>query len=156
VFVPLVGVASTAYLPATLASILSFTFHIGADEETQLLYYLRNKRLLLILDNYEQLLPNVDLLVKLMQHAPEVKLLVTSRERLNVQEEWLFPVNGLSYTADKTHTDEPPHALQLFVQRATQINPHFRWEGGEQAAVLDICRQVEGTPLALELAAGWA
>jgi predicted ATPase/DNA-binding CsgD family transcriptional regulator len=156
VFVSLVGVAAAEYLPATLATALSFTFHMGEDEETQLLNYLSSKRLLLVIDNYEHLLPDVDLLVKILQHAPNVKLLITSRERLKVQEEWLFEVNGLPYTSAYMQAEEQPHALQLFVERATQINPHFRCDGNEQAAVLEICRQVQGAPLAIELAAGWA
>jgi predicted ATPase/DNA-binding CsgD family transcriptional regulator len=156
VFVPLVGVSAAKFLPATLANALSFTFHMGEDEETQLLHYLSNKRLLLVIDNYEHLLPDVSLLVKIVQQSSESKLLVTSRERLNVREEWLLEVNGLSFVPEKAQTEAPPHAMQLFIQRAMQINPQFRSEGEDREALLNICRQLEGTPLALELAAGWA
>jgi predicted ATPase/DNA-binding CsgD family transcriptional regulator/uncharacterized protein HemY len=91
----------------------------------------------------------------LLRVAPAVKLLVTSREALNLPEEWLFPVEGMSYPAGaQTEAPEAFSAVQLFVGCAQRIRPDFSLTD-EQEGVVRICRLVEGTPLALELAASW-
>src|SRR5262249_32421989 len=106
-------------------------------------------------DNFEHLLDEAGLLSEMLEAASGIKLLVTSREVLNLQEEWLYPVNGLHYPA--TNDVEQPgaySAVQLFVERAQQVRGDLSL-ANEQAAVLRICQLVEGMPLALELAAVW-
>ena len=84
-----------------------------------------------------------------------MKLLVTSRERLNVQEEWVFTLEGLSFPTDAAVEQlEDFSAVQLFVQRAQQVQTSFSLDGNAEA-VKFICQQVEGMPLGLELAASW-
>jgi predicted ATPase/DNA-binding CsgD family transcriptional regulator len=139
--------------------------------QTQLFNYLSNKALLLVLDSFDELLaadPNeaneaLTFLTDLLQAAPHSKLLVTSREALNLQEEWLYPLAGLSYpTVTAPHAAEELtlaeleaySAVQLFVQCARRVRPDFSL-AQEQAGVVRICRLVEGLPLALELAASW-
>lgn len=156
VFIPLVGVGSVQSLATTIAATLEYSF-FGADKpEVQLLRYLSRKSMLLLLDNYEQLLPDVGLITTLLARAPGVKLLVTSRERLNLREEWVFQVDGLSLNDGQDPAEIVPDASTLFVQRALQINPAFQRAGMDMPFVQDVCRQVEGIPLAIELAAGWA
>jgi predicted ATPase/DNA-binding CsgD family transcriptional regulator len=139
----------------------------GADEAAEhLMRYLVDKRLLLVLDNFEQLLPTgADLLAQLIEAAPALKVLVTSREALNLREEWVYAVKGLSYpkqgragpVADSTLAGEIEHsaAVQLFVERARRVRRDLALEQ-EAAAIVSICQLVEGSPLAIELAAAWS
>ena len=153
-FISLVGVSSHQHLAATLANALSFSFYGPEEPETQVVRYLSRKKALLLFDNYEQLLPDIALLAQILKRASGVKLMITSRERLNMREEWIFQVEGLPIT-----TGQPmaaADACDLFVQRASQINVAFGGIGQDMPFVQQICRQVEGIPLAIELAAGWA
>jgi predicted ATPase/DNA-binding SARP family transcriptional activator/Tfp pilus assembly protein PilF len=117
---------------------------------------LRNKELLLVLDNFEHLVECGLLLSDLLRHAPGVVLLVTSRERLRLQEEWVYVLDGLAYPASPAELDAPPlsySALALFRQRAVQVQRHFTLTGDHLPDVTRICRLVEGLPLGIELAA---
>ena len=108
-----------------------------------------------MLDNFEHLLEGTEVLTELLAAAPNIKLLVTSREVLNLQEEWLYPVRGLQYP--KTGDAEQPgaySAVQLFIERARRVRGDLTL-ADEQAAVVRICQLVEGMPLALELASSW-
>ncbi len=123
--------------------------------ENQLLRYLQGKKVLLLLDNFEHVLDGVGILTEMIQHAPEVKLLVTSREALSLPEEWLYPVEGLP-TPPSHQVDgvESITAVELFVERARQVRPDFALSD-ECAGVVRICQLVEGLPLAIEIAASW-
>jgi len=121
----------------------------------QLLGYLQDKDLLLLLDNFEPLLDRIPLLSNLLSHAPEINLLLTSREALNLQDEWLYPLRGLSLPGQNGENNRDiSGAVQLFREQARRLNPAFSLEQ-EREAVDRICRMVEGLPLALELAASW-
>ena len=121
----------------------------------QLVTYLRAKTLLLLLDSFEHLLGGVPVLVDLLAGAPHLKLLITSRERLNLQGEWVLPLDGIDYplSADHDHL-ERYSAVQLFMQSAQRVQPEFSLRGNAPG-VLRICQLVEGMPLAVELAAAW-
>jgi predicted ATPase/DNA-binding SARP family transcriptional activator len=160
-FVSLAGVTAADRLVSTITSVLELTFHGGADSKTQLLDYLKPCSLLLVLDNCEHLLDGIDLVSDLLAAAPNVKVLATSREPLNLREEWLHPLASMSYPSNKTEAGAAATsvlaqytAVQLFVQRARQMRPAFDW-AAEQEHVLCICRLVEGMPLGIELAAAW-
>ena len=152
--VPLAGVSTADTLIPAIAERLNFTFQVG-DPAVQLFYFLRQKRLLLVLDNLEHLLDGVGLLADILDAAPNVKILATSRERLNLSGEWLLPVSGLPFPTD---TAQPDHAefsaLHLFEGCARRALPSFRLEDHLTAAV-HVCQLVEGMPLAIELAASW-
>jgi non-specific serine/threonine protein kinase len=101
-FVPLASVGSINTVISTIANALHFAFHGPSDPKVQLLNYLREKQVLLIVDNVEHLLVGephqetvAELLVQILQRAAQVKLLVTSRESLGLQDEWVFEVEGL-------------------------------------------------------------
>ena len=85
-----------------------------------------------------------------------MKLLITSRERLNLAAEWLLDVSGLPYPTNGAGEGEDYPALQLFIQRAQRIHPTFTLGPNDRAAVARICRMTAGLPLAIELAAAWA
>ena len=132
-----------------LADTLEISFQGGTPPEQQLLNYLKRKEMLIVFDNFEHLLVTAVFLSNLLKHAPDIKILTTSRERLNLQEEWLFALHGLSFSIDQSMS-----AVQLFAQRAKQVRVDFDLKI-EEAAVLRICQLVEGMPLGLELAASW-
>jgi predicted ATPase/DNA-binding CsgD family transcriptional regulator len=154
-FVALTSIDSPDFLPASIGAALEIPFFGPEAPLLQIMRSLRDKQLLLVMDNFEHLLDAVGCLTELLQAAPHLKILVTSRERLNLREEWVFPLNGLSYPATPAADSlENYSAVQLFVQRARQVQPQFVLSD-HVPSVLSICRQVEGMPLGLELAASW-
>jgi predicted ATPase/DNA-binding SARP family transcriptional activator/TolA-binding protein len=155
-FVPLAGLRSAALLATTLAQALDFAFYGAADPTAQLLDYLRQKELLLVLDSFEHLQAAAGLLAEVLQSAPQVKILITSRARLNLSWEWAFELGGLAVPeARRAGGLESYSAVQLFVQRARRVHRHFSMAPADQPAIVRVCELVEGLPLALELAASW-
>jgi predicted ATPase/DNA-binding SARP family transcriptional activator len=153
-FVPLTPLSSTEFLIPTIANALAFDFSGSEDPKVQLLNYLREKEMLLILDNFEHLLENTGLLLDILKHAPEIKILVTSRERLNVRAEWVFDVRELAFP--ETHVTERVEdysAVRLFCERARRVKADFSLSTATSSAIARICRLVEGLPLGVELAA---
>lgn len=154
-FISLQNVESPAYLPGALADGLNFAHHDTDDPWRQLLSQLRDKAMMLVLDNFEHLLDAAPRLTTLLQAAPGITLLVTSREALRLEEEWRFPVQGLSVPQNERATDwETNEALRLLAERARRVRPDFALADELQGAVR-LCRLVEGMPLAIELAASW-
>ncbi len=151
-FVPLAALSDDAALLPAIASAMGLTLH--GDVYSALLRVLRDKHLLLILDNFEHLLGSVGELVDLLQAVPFVQVIVTSRERLNVRGEHLYVVQGMSHTDGIEGIDSP--AVRLFAQSARWVQPRFQVDQSNLSVVLRICEVVEGMPLALELAAAWA
>jgi predicted ATPase/DNA-binding SARP family transcriptional activator len=155
-FVPLAPLSSTDLIASTIANLLKFSFHGAAEPKVQILNYLREKEMLLVLDNFEHLLQGAELLVEILSSAPGVKILVTSRESLNLQWEWHLEVRGLRFPQDgKTVAIESYSAVQLFLQSASRVYPDFALSEEEKPAVVRICQFLEGMPLGLELAAAW-
>ena len=161
VFIPLAPVAlhsgENALHPLTgaIADALGLALHGQDTPEGQLIEFLHEREQLLILDNFEHLLPAANLISDLLENTHNIKVLVTSRERLKLREEWLFPLQGLSLPATNfTADDTASAAVQLFAQRASQVRHRFNLKD-EYAAVTRICQLVEGMPLGIELAAAW-
>ena len=118
--------------------------------------FLKGKELLIIFDNFEQVLPASPSLVGILQHAPNVKILVTSREALRASGEYEFPLTPLPLPEIKHPSmdvmkDSP--AIQLFIQRAKAVKPTFLLTEENASHVAEICRRLDGLPLAIELAA---
>lgn len=154
-FIDLQSVSTTSELVTALANALKILISRVEPARDQLLRYLSEHQMLMILDNFEQLLGSVDILVEVLHRAPSVKFLVTSRERLNIQEEWTLRVDGLNVPEDRaTDPLETYSAVQLFAQRAKQAQANFSVSENANA-VTAICQHVEGMPLGLELAASW-
>ncbi len=155
VFVPFAPVSSPDLIPAAIADALGIAFFGSGQPRAQLMSYFREKNLLLVMDNFEHLLAGIDLLSDFLQTSLHLKILVTSRSRLNLQEEWVFSLDGLSFPSGSSTDDlESYSAVEMFVQRARQVNSQFVLNDNA-AAVHAICRLVEGMPLGLELAATW-
>lgn len=154
-FVPLQPLGAADQMVLAIAETLNLSFFSSSEPKTQLLDYLSNKRLLLVLDNLEHLLEGVALVSDILAAAPLVKVIVTSRERLNLREEWLFDVGGLRFPLDETDPEaEAYSAVKLFTQNARRVRPDFGLNG-DRAAVVRICQLVGGMPLGIELAASW-
>lgn len=155
-FVPLHAVQTSVLLSQAIADALNLPLAGQADPLAQVLRLLRDKHLLLILDTFEHLVEEPGLLNAMLSTTSGLKLLVTSREVLHLQEEWLYPVGGLATPpADAPRTDWQAYdAVQLFVERVRRVRRDFA-PTEEAADIVRICRLVEGMPLALELAADW-
>ena len=158
-WVDLQSVETEDRLAPAIADALSLPGRESPQE--QVMHYLQNRRVLLVLDNFEQLLGGAELLTEILQVAAGTRLLVTSREALNLQEEWLYPLHGLPFPEEGTDAGLSPadiaayDAVRLLVERVRRVRPDFSAEA-EQAELVRICRLVGGMPLALELAASWA
>jgi serine/threonine protein kinase/DNA-binding SARP family transcriptional activator len=164
-FVSLAPISGPEFIVPAIAEALRFTFYGSTDPKDQLLDYLSQKQLLLVVDNFEHLLDGADLLSDILSHAPDVTLLATSRERLNLQEEWSYEVQGMAYPvlenepaggpAAKRPALQDYSAVQLFLQRARRVKTRFAPPVEEMVDVVRICQLVDGMPLGLELAAPW-
>src|SRR5579871_4795568 len=155
-FVLLQPLTSPDFIVSTIASAIGFQFYSGGDPKQQLIDYLREKSWLLVLDNFEHLLDGAPLLSEILASAPDVRILVTSRERLNLAEEWVLDIDGLAYPSDVNESPlEQYSAVELFVHHAQRVKASFQLGKAQQPAVVRICRLVGGMPLALELAASW-
>jgi predicted ATPase/DNA-binding SARP family transcriptional activator len=153
---PAVFAGSIDPVIATLADTLKLAFHGNETPHHQLLAYLQDKEMLIVLDNFEHLLDSVDLVSDFVTQSPRLKVLVTSRERLNLIEEWLLILQGLpTPPEDASALDLMNYgAIRLFWQHARQVQPHMDL-AAEQGHIVRICRLVDGMPLAIELAAAW-
>jgi predicted ATPase len=158
-FMPLAATDSTNLLVSAIAEPFSVIFQSGADPKTQLLDYLsaQKRPLLLVLDNFEHLVDGATLLAEIVPSAPAVKLLVTSRQRLDLSAEWLFDLFGLPFPTQVQPDDDLASfaAVRLFVQTATRLKASFTLSDEDGPHVARICGHLEGMPLGLELAAAW-
>ena len=155
-FVPLAPLSSSEYLIPAIADALKFRFQGAAAPQEQLLNYLHNKRALLLLDNVEHLLDGAGLFTEILKRSPQVKLLVTSRERLDLLSEWVFEIHGLPVPPnDQTEQFEEYSSVALFLQSARRVRIGFELREEERRWVLNICQTLEGMPLGIELSAAW-
>lgn len=162
-FVPLAGLQTPDGIPSAIFDGLDVSPTGSRALVSQLLDYLSNKELLLLLDNFEHLQTGTPLLRRILDGCPDVKLLVTGREPLNLAEEWRLDLEGLSYPPQTDENAESLSAVQstqweavrLFVQMAQQMQPTFLRQKEELPHVVRLCQIVAGMPLALRLAASW-
>ena len=156
-FVPLSGLESADSLIQTIADARSLTFYGGRDPRDQLLDDLSDRELLLVLDNFEHLLSDVDLIANILDRALGVHVLVTSREQLKLYGELVFPVQALDIpdpTGD-VEAIERSGSFQLFIGSAKRSNALFTHTPSDLPDIARICALVGGIPLGIELAAAW-
>ena len=157
-FVPLASLVSSDEVPFAVASSLDVQIPAGSDPYDSILEAIGTKSLLLVLDNFEHVLAGVSFVHRLMQDAPKIKVIVTSRERLSLQYEVIYPVGELSFPAEGEiiSASDDFDALTLFARRARNLLPDFTLEDAEmRRQTSKICQLVNGHPLALGLAASW-
>lgn len=155
-FVPLAAAGSLDVVPSAIAEALGLSLSGKADPRDQLVTHLRDKDLLLVLDNLEHLPEAAEWVGRLAQACSEVRLLITSRERLNLHGERLIELSGLDVpmgTDGRAITEYD--ATQLFLNSAHNTASNFALNSENALAVARICRLVNGLPLAIELAAAW-
>jgi predicted ATPase len=169
-FVPLALLEAASAIVPTVADVLGFRFYAGATPKQQLLDYLRQKNLLLIMDNYEHLLAppvspplggtegGAELVSDIIKTAPNVKILATSRARLNVGSEHRYHVGGMDFpeSAPGDVADATKYgAVKLYLQGARRAQTDFELTDGNLVGFIEVCRLVAGMPLAIRLAAAW-
>lgn len=155
-FVPLTAVESPSSLALAIAEAVGYTFQEDSRSlQHQLFDYLKRRKLLLVLDNFEHLLTGVDLIAELLQAAPAVRILVTSRQRLQLSGETVYRLEGMEVPQAEDEARGGNSALDLFVQRARQVQPGFEPTADDRQTIARICRMVGGIPLGIVLAAGW-
>ncbi|MBN2003041.1 MAG: tetratricopeptide repeat protein [Anaerolineae bacterium] len=155
-FVPLAALATVEAIIPAIADAVGLRFYEREMPQMQLLNYLRDRTLLLVLDNLEHLMEGVEIVDRLLAHAPHVKILATSRERLNLSQEWVYEVQGMRVPASANAPDlETYSAIALFVQSALRVNPAFAVDESNRECIVRLCTGVSGLPLGIELAASW-
>lgn len=161
--VQLAAAPSAAEVPRAIAEALDVPLHGPRPAAEQLVAALRDRAQLLVLDNLEHLLTAAEgdlvaaLVHRLLAEAPGVRVLATSRERLRLRDERVVELGGLGLPpAEGGARVERSESVRLFVERAQRVAPDFVLNAAGRAAVAHICRQLEGMPLAIELAASWS
>ncbi len=168
-FVSLASTISEEFIVPAVADVLKLTFSGVLDPQEQLLNHLEvlaSQAILLVLDNLEHLFVQsgpggratnvIELLIKMLQRAPYLKILATTRERIGIHGEWIFELSGLPFpTSDQFSELDNYSAPALFIQRARQVKIDFEIRPDERRSLVRVCQLVEGTPLAIELAAAW-
>jgi predicted ATPase/DNA-binding SARP family transcriptional activator len=154
-FVPLASINLPNLLITAMTDALGLPLAGRRTPKEQLLDYLRDREVLIVLDNFEHLLDHSEVLLELLYHAPRLKIMLTTLERLQLKEEWVVGLEGLSYPlAHETKELATFPAVKLFLECArrfaspSNVHEHL-------ACAARVCRLVEGLPLAIELAAAW-
>jgi predicted ATPase/DNA-binding SARP family transcriptional activator len=155
-FVSLAPIGAVEHIVQTIAEAVKFPLATHEDPQHQLLRYLKERQLLLVMDNFEHLLDGTGIVSEILQSAPEVKILATSREKLNLQSETNFILGGMGFPGQAGAEEIGMNdAISLFIQSANKVRPGFDPNPSELKQIARICQIVRGMPLAIELAAAW-
>ncbi len=157
-FVNLDAVHDPGLVAAGIASALGLNVSGKVTPIDAVSDYLRSRRMLLVLDNFEQVVEAAPDVAFLLRQAPELKLIVTTRIPLRISGEQEFPVPPLGLPPEATTVRDAAtagryEAIQLFVERASAVRPGFALTDDNASQIVDICRRLDGLPLAIELAA---
>lgn len=164
-FIPLHPLSNPEQIITEIAKCLGIGLRPGSQPANQqVLEYLSNKNLLLLLDNYEHLLEGFSIVVEILEAAPDVKLLVTSRERLRLSGETVYVLKGMklpqpdilrAWKHGKGTTDCQSDAVQLLLQTAHRVKPGWEITDDNLKDIERVCHLTEGMPLGIILAASW-
>ena len=155
-FVPLNRLTDPQEVLPAIGRSLGFVESGGADLSGRLLDELRGRHFLLFLDNFEHVLPAAKVVGELLAGCADLKVLITSQAALHLAGEYEFPIRPLPVppsTADDLETLAASPAVRLFVERARAVAPDFHLEVSNAQATAELCRRLDGLPLAIELAA---
>lgn len=154
-YVPLSQLTSADDIVTTIIGVLGILMEDDGSPREELVKFLSQRNLLLVMDNFEHVLEGADVVSDFLSVAPDVKVLVTSRESLSLQEEWVWQVRGMRFPDETMFDDlEECSALNLFIDRAKRVRHDF--DSTENLSdIIRICEMVGGRPLAIELAASW-
>jgi predicted ATPase/class 3 adenylate cyclase len=156
-FIALAAIRDVALVPSVIAGTLRLADSAGRSPMDTIAEYLRDRRVLLVLDNFEQIMGAAPFVAELLRATSDVHVLVTSRAALRVSGEQEFPVPPLGLP-DPKHPGGASalsqyEAVALFIERAATVRPDFRITNENAPAVAEICARLDGLPLAIELAA---
>ncbi len=156
VWVSLNALQTPDQMAAAVAEALHYRLSGAGNAETELIHLLAAKEMLLALDNFEHLLPAADFLTRLVAETTAVKLLITSRQALELPQEWRFDLGELPLPDEQVaETLTENSAVQLFLQSARRAASARPLGAADYPAIAHICRLVGGMPLGIELAASW-
>ena len=155
-FVNLAPIRSVEYIVQAIAEAVDFPLPTNEDPKRQLIRYLQKKDLFLVIDNFEHLLAGVGVVSEILRNTSDVKILTTSRERLNLLGETNLTVAGMKVDGElDLENAEKVDAVALFLSSAAKVRPEFVSSPEELTRIVHICQAVQGMPLAIELAASW-
>ena len=150
----LTPLADSGYIIQAIADATGCDLHSDErDSKAQLLDYLKAKSMLLVMDNCEHLVSGIDIISDILHHAPDIRVIATSRETLSLVGETVLPLRGLDF--ETAHNILESDAGMLFVQTAQRIRPKFAVQSKDINTLLQICKITQGMPLAIMLAATW-
>jgi predicted ATPase len=153
VFVNLAAVSDEKGVLPAFAGAFGVMETSDSELMARLLHFLRQRNLLIVADNFEHLIAAAPQLIRILGASPETKIIVTSREALHVPGEHEFTVEPLPVPRVSDEPSEEFTSIQLFVQRAQAVKPDFQRTNQNLNAIAEICRRLDGLPLAIELAA---
>ena len=155
-FISLAPLSAAEDIITTIAESIGMIFFGEQSPAQQLIDFLKDRSMLLLLDNFEHLLEGASLVSDIIQRAPRVRVLATSREQLNLRGETIYSLRGLDFPTWETPDDALAYdAVKLFMQSARRVQPDFEIRSDDLDYLARICRLTEGMPLGIELAAGW-
>ena len=155
-FIPLAPLSSPNDIVTTIAENIGFVFNGEISPSLQLVNFLKGRRMLLVLDNFEHLLEGAELVSDIIQSTSGIKAIVTSRERLNLRGENGYSLHGLEFPTWETAEDAMEYdAVKLFMQSAHRVRSDFELHPDDLDFMARICHLTAGMPLGIELAAGW-
>jgi len=155
-FVPLAPLTEAKNVVTSIAEAIGYSFFGAEPQQKQLTNYLNEKTMLLVMDNFEHVLDAADLVNNILETSPNIKILATSRSRLNLSAETLYPIQGLKFPEYATPEEFAElSSVKLFLQSAKRARPDFTITDDNRDAIAKICLLVQGMPLGIELAAAW-
>ena len=156
-FVDLAPLSDSANIINALAEATHYQFQEdGRNPQQQVLDYLNQKQMLLLMDNYEHIMQGVGIVTQILQNTTNIKIIATSRQKLNQTGETVFNLEGMDFPQWETPEDALEYAaVKLFMQSAKRTRPDFELGADDLPAVARICRLVRGMPLGILLAASW-
>jgi predicted ATPase/DNA-binding NarL/FixJ family response regulator/transcriptional regulator with XRE-family HTH domain len=155
-WVPLAPLTDPNELVLAIAAALGLQLQGERTPEQQVGDYLQAKHLLLVLDNFEHLLEGAPLVGELLASAPQLSILVTSRQRLKLSSETVVFLDGLRFPSEQNIGALDCPAVQLYLLHARRVDPHYQPDTEDVAGIVAVCRLVHGMPLGILLAAAWA
>lgn len=143
-------------LASIIAKALELNIRSDAQTKTDLLKYLEDKKILLILDNFEHMLAAKEFVSEILNSSPKLTIVITTRVALNIKQEYIYDLRGLNYPLDENEENLANFdAIKLFISSANRVMPSLEFDADNLEIAAKITKLVEGMPLAIELASAW-
>lgn len=152
-FVPLESATTLEFVYFSIATALNLILEEDKAAQGQVLGFLKNKSMLLVLDSVEHLKDGSEHIKTLIHSAPNLKILLTSRLRFNIKEEWVLDIEGMRYPSEDEFEKGSYGAIDLFLNSAKRVNADFQASQEDLEHITSICQLMGGLPLGIELAA---